>query len=203
MPNKFKTREEWLTFVGNKLRPAFAKVNAPLPASIRYSIGFTSTGYKSNRIGECWEPGASGDKATEILIKPTEHKPEYVAGILFHELIHAADGCKNGHKAPFKRIALALGFEGKMTQCLPGKATMDSIVKPILKLAGPLPHAPLAAFKMKKKAGTRLLKAECPECGYVVRVTAKWLEAAGAPFCGTKSHGRMVCEDADDEGGEE
>lgn len=41
------------------------------------------------------------------------------------------------------------------------------------------------------------------ECGYVVRVTGKWIEAAGAPYCGTKSHGRMVCEDFDADEGED
>ena len=35
----------------------------------------------------------------------------------------------------------------------------------------------------KKPGGTRLLKAECGECGYTVRVTKKWLEAKGAPIC--------------------
>jgi hypothetical protein len=35
----------------------------------------------------------------------------------------------------------------------------------------------------KKPQSTRLLKAECGECGYTVRVTKKWLEAKGAPIC--------------------
>jgi hypothetical protein len=55
----------------------------------------------------------------------------------------------------------------------------------------------------KKKQSTRLLKASCSKCGYVVRVTAKWLKAAGAPYCGTKSHGRMVCDMPEDGEGEE
>jgi hypothetical protein len=32
--------------------------------------------------------------------------------------------------------------------------------------------------------GSRLLKVMCPSgCGYVVRVTKKWLESLGAPLC--------------------
>lgn len=32
--------------------------------------------------------------------------------------------------------------------------------------------------------GSRLLKVACPgACGYVARVTRKWLEALGAPLC--------------------
>ncbi len=199
---KFNTREEWLVFVANELRPYYKAKGAEIPKSVRFAIGFTSTGYRSNRIGECWASKASGDRAIEILIKPTEHSPVRVAGILAHELIHAADDCKNGHKAPFKRMALALGFEGKMTQALPGAAMNKDVIAPILQRAGKLPHAALSAFKVAKKAGTRLLKAECETCSYVVRVTAKWLDEAGAPHCGHKSHGRMVCERTDEDDGE-
>lgn len=35
----------------------------------------------------------------------------------------------------------------------------------------------------KKKQSTRMIKASCPECGYTVRVTRKWLDTAGAPIC--------------------
>lgn len=33
------------------------------------------------------------------------------------------------------------------------------------------------------KVGSRLIKCECSECGYVVRTTNKWLEESGAPLC--------------------
>lgn len=42
-----------------------------------------------------------------------------------------------------------------------------------------------------KKQTARLLKAECAECGYTVRVTAKWLEV-GPPHC--PAHGAMNAE---------
>lgn len=204
MPHKFKTREEWLSFVTQELRPAFAKAGVPVPKEVRFAIGFTSHGYRGKAIGECWDSKASGDKHAEIFIKPTEHKPERVAGILAHELVHASVGVKHGHKAPFKKACNALGFEGPMRSALPSEAMMTAIVRPVLKRAGKLPHSALSAMRgPTKKAGTRLLKAECPTCGYVVRVTKKWLEAGGAPFCGTKAHGRMVCEADDDEEGEE
>lgn len=47
------------------------------------------------------------------------------------------------------------------------------------------------------KQTTRLLKASCSECGYTVRVTAKWLEV-GPPHC--PQHGAMKA--ARDESGE-
>lgn len=197
-PNSFTTREEWLNFVMDEVRPAFKSHDAPLPTKVRLSVGFTSTGDRGKRIGECWSPLASGDKHAEIFIKPDQDDAVRVAGILVHELVHAAVGNEHGHKAPFKRVAVAFGLEGKMTATTEGVAFVDYI-KPILKKAGPLPHKRLNAMRSpRKKQTTRLLKTECSECGYVVRVTAKWLEL-GAPFCGVRSHGRMVCEDAETE----
>lgn len=78
-----------------------------------------------------------------------------------------------------------------------------TVIAPILKRAGKLPHAKLEGKQTdRKKQGTRLLKAECEKCGYTVRVTKKWA-AEGLPYCGVRGHGRMVCEDMDDEGGED
>jgi hypothetical protein len=199
---RFNTREEWLSFVTAGLRPAFAGVGAPIPAKVRFAIGFTSAGYRSKAIGECWSTEASGDRHAEIFIKPDQDNAEKVAGILAHELVHAAVGVEEGHKGRFRTTCKALGFEGPMRSTLPGEVMMDKVVRPILVKAGELPHKKLRAYKVAKKQGTRLLKAECNTCGYTVRVTKKWIEEAGAPYCGHKSHGRMLCEDIGGEDGE-
>jgi hypothetical protein len=200
--HKFNTREEWLNFVMDEVRPVFKTHGAPLPAKIRLSVGFTSTGSRGRRIGECWSPIASSDKHAEIFIKPDQDNAVRVAGILVHELVHAAVGNEHGHKRPFARVATLMGLVGKMTATTEGPKFVEMIT-PMLKKAGPLPHKALLPFcgvrSPRKKQGTRLLKAECEECGYTVRVTKKWA-AEGLPFCGVRSHGRMVCEDADDEG---
>jgi hypothetical protein len=202
-PNKFKTREEWLSFVTAQSRPIFQAAGYPIPKEVRFAIGFTSSGARGKSIGECWDSKASGDKHSEIFIKPTESKPERVAGILWHELVHAAVGIKAGHKKPFKDAIKALGFEGKATQALPSELTLRTVIGPILKRAGKLPHSSLNTMvTSRKKQTTRLLKAECEECGYVVRVTKKWAEL-GLPYCGAvRGHGRMTCEMEDDEGEE-
>lgn len=201
-PNSFQTREEWLNFVMDEMRPVFKSHGAPLPAKIRLSVGFTSNGYRGKAIGECWDSKASGDKNFEIFVKPDQDDQIRVAGILVHELVHAAVGTDHGHKRPFKTVAVKLGLEGKMTATTEG-AAFKEMIAPILKRAGPLPHKKLSAFRLKKKQGTRLLKACCEECNYTVRVTAKWLDV-GAPFCGTTvKHGRMVCDEIEDDEGEE
>lgn len=198
--NNFQTREEWLTFVAQELRPHYKAAGYPIPEKVRFGVGFMATGYRSKHEGECWDFKASADKSVEIFINPAQYKPDRVAGILAHELVHAAVG----HEAPFKRACTALGLEGKPKSAEPGAEMVRNVIAPILKKAGALPHARLSAALKRKKAGTRLLKAYCEECNYTVRVTAKWL-AVGAPLCGAfpKAHGRMVCDDFENEEGGE
>jgi hypothetical protein len=49
-----------------------------------------------------------------------------------------------------------------------------------------LPQYPHAMLDMQlrpvKKQSTRMLKAKCPECGYTIRTSQKWLEV-GLPTC--------------------
>lgn len=197
MPNKFTTREEWLNCVMDGVRPVFKSLGAPIPTKVRLSVGFTSRGDKGKRIGECWSPLASSDKHAEIFIKPDQDDAVRVAGILVHELVHAAVGNEHGHKAPFKRVAVALGLEGKMTATTEG-AKFVAMIKPVLHMAGPLPHRRLNALRSPhKKQTTRLLKVECA-CGYTVRMSAKWFETA-APLCGICQE-RMTCDAIDSDG---
>ncbi|MDQ2079513.1 hypothetical protein RA307_04905 [Xanthobacteraceae bacterium Astr-EGSB] len=48
---------------------------------------------------------------------------------------------------------------------------------------------PLARAAAERQA-TRMLKCECLDCGYIVRVTRKWIDAVGAPHC--PRHGEMI-----------
>jgi hypothetical protein len=188
-------REEWLIKVAAGMAPWFKALGYALPR-YRIAIGFPSTGRRGKRIGECWDGGASADGTFEILIRPDLDVPLDVAAILAHELDHAAVGLTCGHKGAFRTVALAIGLEGKMSATVPGEA-FKRRVGPILAAAGPLPHARLGLGKSdappKQKA--RLLKAECGECGYTVRVTRKWVDEAGAPHC--PAHGAMRVDGAD------
>lgn len=192
MPNNFQTREEWLNFVMDQVRPDFKALSAPIPVKVRLSVGFTSAGYRGKRIGECWSPIASADKYAEIFIKPDQDDAVRVAGILVHELVHAAVGHKAGHGAPFRKVAVALGLEGKMTATTEGPK-FKAMIAPVLKKAGPLPHKRLNSMRNPtKKQTTRLLKVECTDCSYVVRMSAKAF-AMGAPYCGVCME-PMTCE---------
>lgn len=170
----YETREAWLNGFVNAARPQFEAVGFALPEKVRVSVGFTSTGAKSNRIGECWHDGASADGHFEIFLKPSIENDARMADILTHELVHAAVGLEDGHGKLFKACARALGLTGKMTATVADEQWYVWAL-PILSDLGPMPYAKLEGGRStaKPKQKTNLLRVECPTCGFLARVTAK------------------------------
>jgi hypothetical protein len=187
-------REAWLSAVAEQLREPFKRLGYPIPAKVRLSCGFPSraalNSVRNQRIGECWSNTASGDDHHEIFVSPVIADPMRAAGILAHELIHAAVGVKAGHKGPFRKLAKAIGLEGKMTATIEGDA-FKRLAAPILEAVGPYPHGELHAMTNgRKKQAARLIKCECDTCGYVVRTAQTWIDNCGAPHC--PDHGEMT-----------
>lgn len=199
------TREGWLDFIASRLAPHFEAIGAPLPPNIRNSVGFPSTGRKGKRIGECWSHLASGDGYFEIFLRPDLVDPIQVTATLAHELAHAAAGLEAGHGKGFRKVAVGIGLEGKMTATTAGPRFIE-IITPILEEAGPLPHGELniggSTSNTPKKQTSRMIKCECATCGYTVRAARKWIEEVGAPHC--PAHGEMVAAlpDAEEDEGE-
>jgi hypothetical protein len=181
--NAFKHRESWLHAAAEAMRTLFQAHAATIPANIRITCGFPSKrALALNRsTGQCWPAAASADGHFEIMVSPVLDDPLDVLGTLAHELVHAAVGLQAGHRGPFRKLALAIGFEGKMTATTAGAAFKQDAA-PIIDDLGPYPHASLDA-SARKKQSTRLLKLECAGCGYTVRITRKWLDHPGPPAC--------------------
>ena len=179
----------------SELRSPFKRLGHPIPERVRIGVGFPSVrgiAAKNQRIGECWSSERSGDDHHEIIVSPVIADAMRVAGILAHELIHAAVGVECGHKGAFRALALAIGLEGKMTATVEGEA-FKRLAQPTLDAIGPYPHAELHAMSNgRKKQVARLIKCECAECGYVARVARQWIDDQGAPHC--PSHGEMTAE---------
>lgn len=190
--NVYVHREAWLHAVAAALREPFKRAGHPIPAKVRIGVGFPSVrgiAAKNQRIGECWSNTRSGDDHHEIIISPVIADSMRVAGLLAHELTHAAVGVQHGHKGPFRALAKAIGLEGKMTATVEGEA-FKRLAQPILEAIGPYPHAELHAMTNgRKKQVARLIKCECGKCGYVARVARQWIDDQGAPHC--PAHGAM------------
>lgn len=176
----YATREEWLVALVDALRPTFAEAGLSLP-TCRVSCSWPSRMIRK-RMGECWHSKAAKDGSRHIFITPLIDKAFETAEIMVHELLHACLPDDAGHKAPFKAGMKKLGLEGKATSTHAGEALTPRLHALIADL-GPYPHSALRLKDMaEKKQGTRMLKLECPGCGYVVRTTAKWLDI-GLPAC--------------------
>lgn len=178
-------REAWLYAVAERMWPMLLKHGGAKPKSYRVSCGWPSksallrASSKSRRIGEAWHAG-SGDDSREIFISPALENPVAVADVLLHEMIHAALPGEVGHRAPFPQIAKKLGLEGKPTATYAGEA-LAQVLAEITAEVGPYPHAKLDATPHRKQ-GTRMMKVQCPDCGYTLRTTRVWLEV-GVPTC--------------------
>jgi hypothetical protein len=181
-------REAWLGAATLALGERFTAAGYAVPTAIRVAIGFPSSGRLSSRVGECWSPEASADGNHEIFIRADRSDPVDILAILVHELVHAVVGNAEKHGPRFRRCALALGLEGKMTATRAGPALKSDLAK-LAENLGKLPHGAMNWQAGRKKQTTRLLKVCCPECGYVVRVAGKWLDEMGPPHC--PEHGPM------------
>lgn len=123
-----------------------------------------------------------------------------VGELLIHELAHAENDARGihdcsgkAHNKHFKSMAESLGlvcaekrdkkYGWGFTKL--GPAASDFLAK--VKFNRSAFDACRTGEVSQAKAGSRLLKAECPDCGYTIRVTRKWADV-GMPKCPCGSH---------------
>ena len=169
---RYETREEWLK---EAVLMIDAQVFAPVMDGVipdlpyRVSCSFPGgPGKKKGVVGQCWSRSSSGDRTTEIFISPVEDRAVEVLDTLVHENVHRIVGNKHGHKAPFKRLALKVGLEGKMTSTHAGEALREKLTE-LAEELGTYPHAKVTPGEGTKKQSTRMLKITCPACDNVAR----------------------------------
>jgi hypothetical protein len=183
----FKTREEWLREGIVLIRDEVFKpteFGKKLPNGILVSCGFPSKGaFASKRqvLGQCWYP--SKKDPHNIFISPVLNDAVTVLDVLVHELCHTIAGAKAKHGGQFKRVAMAAGLSGKMTSTVAGPE-LRARLNDFSRALGKYPHSAVTAAMISRqpKQGTRLLKAECQLCGYLIRVTKTWADQ-GLPRC--------------------
>lgn len=174
-------REHWLQQAVAALRPIFATKDIVVP-NVQVSCGFPK-GNVRKVIGQCWPTSSAADGTAQVFVTPFLQDPIAVLEILCHELVHAADDCEHQHRGPFVKMIRALGLEGKPTATHAGEA-LRAQLNTVAEALGDYPHGALSstAGEGAKKQGTRMLKVVCPEDGYTLRTTAKWIDV-GLPSC--------------------
>ena len=184
MTSNHTTRDQWLEAAVKELNQ---KVFAPagvetLDAAWNISCSWPGGGSARKRIGECWPSAYSSKDIREMFISPTLSDELEVLAVVAHEMIHAIDNCENGHKGPFRRMALAIGLTGKMTATVAGSDLLITLKK-IFNTLGDYPHAAMNLADRKKQT-TRMIKLECVDCGFIARASRSAIEKAGLPTCG-------------------
>lgn len=172
------TREAWLNEAVAELGELFKTEAGVSVPPVAVSCGFPSKSAlsrKSKRVGECWDGSCAADNRPQIFVTPLYADRVEVLGVLVHEMVHAAVGCAVGHKGSFKKVAVKMGLEGKMTATTVGPALKECLNALADKL-GDYPHSALVASTKDKKQTTRLRKYIC-QCGVIVRVAKDDFEA--------------------------
>lgn len=210
--NYCENRESYLVKAVSLMTGLFISKGYVVP-NLRVSCGWPNSGgtrAKKRVLGQAWSTESASDGVIQIFISPYLSDPvaEYgVLAVLLHELCHAVVGNEEKHNKVFGKCARAVGLTGKMTSPVPSEELQPTI-EGWAKSLGTYPNGSLDLTKSPtKKQGTRMVKCECAECGYVVRTAKKWLDFSGAPICPCNEQS-MTFEspadpDAEDKGGED
>ena len=170
-PAQARTRDAWLSEFIELARPLFARAGQPLPERVRAAICPPHRA-KQKYIGLCWSDAVSEDNGREIWVTAGETDPVRVAGILVHELAHAALPHAEKHGKRFGRLARALGLEGPLRATTEG-ARFRMLWADVLGALGPLPAArftPGAAVDFRVQRTPAMTNVRCGHCGFVAKV---------------------------------
>lgn len=185
-----KVREDWLREVASAMKGWFDELGFPLPSFV-VRTGFPAVGRRSPNITDSWTQ--DNGVSYVILVRPDRSEAEDVAAAIAFQMCRIAVGERDQHGYLFRHLAISLGLKGSKHESPPG-ALFKEITKNILDQAGPLPSPEILQIDTDKAPGqtSRMIKVSCPECGYVARVSRKWLAEVGPPHC--PDHGPMVPE---------
>lgn len=196
MEQLHETREGWLSHALVLISKRFSEQGYSLPQGVRISCGFPVGSRGGKKIlGQAISQAASAAGLHETFISPVIDDPVIALGVVAHEYGHHSVGIDAGHGPKFKAFCAAVGLTGKATEAMPGPDLQAWLRDDVLPFLGAYPHAAVDPSQRKKQS-TRMIKLVCPETGYTVRTTKKWL-ALGVP---TSPAGyEMVVQEDDEE----
>ena len=155
-PAVTEDREAWLlrAFVEIGKHAGMAGLNVP---PVRLSVGYGRGGRR--KPWSVIPARDTVDQTPQAFISPEIDQTKDALDILAASLSHVLGGAGGQALGAVWRIARS----------------------PVAAAVGPYPHA-AATGKAAQAQTTRLLKASCPDCGYVVRLSRRWADV-GLPTC--------------------
>ena len=182
---QYRTGQGWLQ-AGAKLlhKHVFSKAGYSMP-NIVTTIGFPSHQAVSpvrRTGGQCWASSVSENGVNFICISPLIKTDVERLDILAHEMVHAVDDLKSGHRGNFVKICKDIGLtKGAPSSASAGAALMH-IVEQISRELGPCPFTALNYTPRVRKAAKPTHKLECPQCKFACRTSEGEVEV-GLPTC--------------------
>ena len=174
-------REQWLQDAVEQLGPVFKQRTGLGLPDVHVSVGWPSTrglSAKRRTVGQCWPTQEHG---AQIFISPLLDDAFDVLAVLVHELVHALHP-DSGHRGDFVASARSMGLVKPWTATSAGE-DLEPVLTNLIGELGEFPHSKIEPGSPKlKPQTTRMRKIECPEDGYTVRTTSKWLDI-GLPTC--------------------
>ena len=183
---KHKNREAWLEAAVKEVSKLFKAIDHEVP-TVRVSVGWPGgRGKKQGVIGQCFATTSATDKVAQIFVSPVVVEPIKALVVVAHELVHAVDDCKSGHKSGFIKIARELGFTPKWTVATPETISEElrEKLEAIAEKLGSYPHAAIVPSERPVVQKTYMLKVLCVEDpSYFIRMTRGKIEEYGTPLC--------------------
>ena len=185
LESQYRTGQEWLQ-AGAKLlhKHVFSKAGYSMPKIVT-TIGFPSHQAVSQvrrSGGQCWASSVSENGVNFICISPLIRTDVERLDILAHEMAHAVDDCKSGHRGNFVKICNDIGLtKGALSSASAGAALMH-VIEQISRELGPCPFTALNYTPRVRKAAKPTHKLECPQYKFACRTSEGDVEV-GLPTC--------------------
>lgn len=208
-----QTHETFISAVAGFVAARVSADDADKLAHIKLVYGSGPNGTRGVTFFRRWQNGQPDAVPFVEISAFGEESWIQLAGTTIHELAHVVAGHEAGHGRAWKDACARLGlrranaaghvyrlasFEPDLRYAL---ATMerprDGAPKSLASILGvqvtPKPCGAGNGSRGGKSrgpgSGSRMHKVQCGTCGYVARVSGKWLDQAGAPHC--PNHGEM------------
>jgi len=159
---------------------------------IQLSCSLLAAGMKNGRYaGHVQYPQSTKNKKHEIRIGvqmggTKKADSVTVASIIMHEVLHTMT-VGDGHRGMFPIIGKAAGLTGKPTamNAYEGTPLFDRLNAEVVSVLGKYPHKSVKLTpRGQRNIGSRSIKAQCPECECIIRLTRVWLEKVYNPETG-------------------